>query len=77
MMTVRVDLRKWGKSNLHYIIAWIVMGLVVFVIIVKTLGWYTLALIGPFLPYLILILARLRRELKKGLQKGLQKGLIK
>ncbi len=73
MMTVRVDLRKWGKKNLHYIFAWIAMGLVVFIIILKALGWYTLALIGPYLPYLIIILARLRRELKKELQKGLIK----
>jgi hypothetical protein len=65
MMTVRVNLRDWCRKNPHYISAWVVMGLVVFALIIKVLGIYTLVLIGPFIPYLVITLLKLRRELKK------------
>ncbi|MEM3402385.1 MAG: hypothetical protein QXT22_01755 [Candidatus Hadarchaeales archaeon] len=64
-MTVRVDVKKWGKKNRHYIAAWVTMGLVLLVLVIKELGIYTLLLIGPFLPYLWLVLAKLRREMKE------------
>jgi hypothetical protein len=61
-MTVRVDLKKWGRKNFHYVFAWVAMGIVLFVLLVWRLGIYILALIGPFLPYLAITLARLLHE---------------
>lgn len=64
-MTVRVNLRKWYRKNVHYIAAWIGMGLALLVLVIKELGIYALLLIGPYIPYLVLALAKLRREVKK------------
>jgi len=64
-MAVGVDLRAWGRKNLHYIVAWLAMGVILFVIIIKELGIYSLVLFAPFLPYLAITLARMHQELKK------------
>ncbi|MEW6221725.1 MAG: hypothetical protein AB1476_00165 [Candidatus Hadarchaeota archaeon] len=64
-MAVGVDLKDWGRKNLHYIAAWIGMGLILFFLIIRELGLSTLVLIGPFIPYLIITLARMGQELKK------------
>lgn len=65
MMTVKVDVRKWGRKNIHYITAWLAMGLILFALVIKELGINTLVLIGPFIPYLIITLLRLRQEVFK------------
>jgi hypothetical protein len=64
-MTVRVDLGRWGRQNLHYIGAWIGMGLVLLVLLIRELGASILILIGPFLPYLFITLKRIREELRQ------------
>jgi hypothetical protein len=40
------------------------MGVVTFALVVRELRLYTLVLIAPFIPYLIITLARMRQELK-------------
>jgi hypothetical protein len=64
-MSVRVDLRKWGRANLPYIIAWIIMGVIIFILLVWKLKWDILILIGPFIPYLVITLIRIRQEFKR------------
>jgi hypothetical protein len=64
-MSVRVDLRKWGGANLQYIIAWITMGVILFTLLVWKLKWDILILVGPFIPYFIITLARIRQEFKR------------
>jgi hypothetical protein len=64
-MSVRVDLRKWGGANLPYIIAWITMGIILFTLLVWKLKWNILILVGPFIPYFIITLVRIRQELKR------------
>jgi len=64
-MSVRVDLRKWGGANLLYIIAWITMGVILFILLVWKLRLDILIWIGPFIPYLIITLARIHQELKR------------
>jgi hypothetical protein len=64
-MSLRVDLRKWGGANIRYIIAWITMGVILFVLLAWKLKLDTLILIGPFIPYLIISLGRVRRELRR------------
>jgi hypothetical protein len=65
MMAVRVDLREWSRRNLHYISGWILMGLVLLALVIRELGSHALVLLGPFVPYLIITLARIRRELTR------------
>jgi hypothetical protein len=64
-MAVGVDLRAWGRKNLHYIAAWLIMGVILFTMILKELGIYALVLFAPFFPYLAITLARIHQELKK------------
>ena len=64
-MSVRVDLEKWGGKNFPYIVAWITMGTILFVLLLWRLKLDILIWIGPFIPYLIITLARIRQELKK------------
>jgi len=64
-MSVRVDLRKWSGANRSYIAAWILMGIILFVLLVWRLGLGILLLIGPFIPYLIITLIRIRQEFKR------------
>lgn len=64
-MSVRVDLRKWGGANLSYIIAWITMGVILFTLLVWKLKLDILIWVGPFIPYFIITLARIRQELKR------------
>lgn len=63
-MSVKVDLKKWGGANLPYVAAWITMGVILFVLLVLKLRLGILILIGPFIPYLIITLARIYQELK-------------
>jgi len=63
-MSVRVDLKKWGGKNLPYIFAWSIMGTVLFVLLLWRLKLDILIWVGPFIPYFIITLARLRQELK-------------
>lgn len=63
-MSIRVDLKKWGGANLRYLVAWIIMGTVLFTLLVLKLKLNIFILIGPFIPYLIITLARIRQELK-------------
>lgn len=64
-MPLRVDLRKWGGANLPYIVAWILMGVVLFVLLTWKLGLGILVLIATFIPYLIISLARIYQELRE------------
>lgn len=64
-MSVKVNLRKWGGANLPYVVAWITMGTILFILLVLKLRLEILILIGPFIPYLIITLARIRQELKR------------
>jgi hypothetical protein len=65
-MSVRVDLRKWGGENLSYIIAWIAMGIILFTLLVWKLKLEGILIwVGPFIPYFIITLARIRQELKR------------
>jgi len=64
-MSVRVDLRKWGRANLPYIIAWITMGVILFTLLVWKLKLLILIWVGPFIPYFIITLARIRQELRR------------
>jgi hypothetical protein len=64
-MPVRVDLRKWCRANLPYIIAWITMGVILFALLVWKLQLSILILVGPFIPYLVITLVRIRQELKR------------
>jgi hypothetical protein len=63
-MSVRVDLKKWGGENLPYIAAWIIMGTILFVLLLWRLKLDILIWVGPFIPYFIITLARIRQELK-------------
>jgi len=65
LMPVKVDLRKWGGKNFPYIVAWIGMGITLFILLVLKLRLDILILIGPFIPYLIISLVRIRQELKR------------
>ncbi|MEM2878089.1 MAG: hypothetical protein QXG10_00825 [Candidatus Hadarchaeales archaeon] len=62
---LRVDLRKWVRKNWSYMVSWISMGLVMVILLARKMGFELLVLIGPFLPYLVICLIRMRRELKK------------
>ncbi|MDI6642620.1 MAG: hypothetical protein QMD95_00975 [Candidatus Hodarchaeaceae archaeon] len=64
-MSLRVDLKKWGGKNLGYITAWIAMGIVLLVLLVWRLRLGILVLIGPFIPYLAITLARIYQEMRK------------
>jgi hypothetical protein len=64
-MPLRVDLRVWGKRNLHYIAGWICMGLALLAAVIRELGIYTLVLVGPFLPFFLVSLKRIREELRR------------
>jgi hypothetical protein len=64
-MPVKVDLKKWGGANLKYIAAWITMGIILFTLLVLKLKLEIFVLIGPFIPYLIITLARIRQELRR------------
>jgi|GEM_PF-1320028 len=64
-MSVKVDLKKWGRGNSLYIAAWIGMGITLFILLVLKLRLDILILIGPFIPYLIISLVRIRQELKR------------
>lgn len=57
-------MKKWGGANRSYIAAWILMGIILFGLLVWKLGLGILLLIGPFIPYLIITLIRIRQELK-------------
>jgi len=64
-MAVGVDLRAWARKNAHYIAAWLIMGGILFVLVLKELGIYSLVLFAPFFPYLAITLARIHQEMKK------------
>jgi len=64
-MSVGVDLRKWGGANLPYVIAWLTMGIILFTLLVWKLKWDILILVGPFIPYFIITIARTCQELKR------------
>lgn len=64
-MSVRVDLKKWGGANLPYIVAWLTMGTIIFALLIWKLRLDILVLIGPFIPYLVITLARIRQEMRR------------
>lgn len=64
-MSVRVNLRKWGGANLPYIVAWLTMGAIIFALLIWKLRLDILVLIGPFIPYLVITLARIRQEMRR------------
>lgn len=64
-MSLKINLRRWGGKNSPYVAAWIIMGIVLFILLVLKLRLEILILIGPFIPYLVITLARIRQELKR------------
>ncbi len=64
-MSVRVNLRKWGGANLPYIVAWLTMGAIIFALLIWKLRLDILVLIGPFIPYFVITLARIRQEMRR------------
>lgn len=62
-MPVRVNLRKWGGTNRSYIAAWILMGIIIFMLLTWKLRLGILLLIGPFIPYFIITMARIHQEM--------------
>ncbi len=63
-MSVRVNLRKWGGANRWYIMAWVLMGIVLFTLLTWKLRLGILVLVGPFIPYLVITLTRIHQEMK-------------
>jgi len=61
---LRVALKEWGRRNWKYIGSWIAMGLILLGLLIRKLGADILFLIVPFLPYLLISLARLVKEVK-------------
>ena len=62
---MRVNLKRWMRTNGAYVAIWILMGLVVLGLIIRELGIYTLVLIVSFLPPFIVALIRMAQELRK------------
>ncbi|MEM2874486.1 MAG: hypothetical protein QW567_00455 [Candidatus Hadarchaeales archaeon] len=61
---LRVNLKRWMKENWVYVTSWIAMGLLLLVLLIKKLGVDILFLIVPFLPYLMLSLGRMVKEVR-------------
>jgi len=62
---MRVNLKKWIRSNWAYVATWILMGLIVLGLVIYEMGIYTLAVIIPFLALFIIALVRMMQELRK------------
>jgi hypothetical protein len=62
---MKVNLKKWVKSNSAYVTLWTLMGFIALGLVIYELGIYTLALIMPFLPPFIIAMVRMVQELRK------------
>ncbi len=62
---MKVELRKWMRTNAIYVSLWIIMGLTSLGLVIREIGINTLAVIAPFLPPFIIAMVKMGRELRK------------